>query len=43
VTIGSEFQYGRRVNFSDGFNVNDYRLQLSFKYNWNKSLGIPGI
>ncbi|HTS04551.1 MAG TPA: DcaP family trimeric outer membrane transporter [Candidatus Eisenbacteria bacterium] len=36
VTIGGEFQYGRRVNFSDGFNVNDYRLQFSFKYNWKK-------
>ena len=37
VMVGGEFQYGRRVNFSDGFNVNDYRLQFSFKYNWAKS------
>ena len=37
VTIGSEFQYGRRVNFGDGFNVNDYRLQFSFKYEWKKT------
>jgi hypothetical protein len=36
VTVGSEFQFGRRVNFSDGFNVNDYRLQFSFKYDWKK-------
>jgi DcaP outer membrane protein len=36
VTIGGEFQFGRRVNFSDGFNVNDYRLQFSFKYDWRK-------
>jgi len=36
VTIGAEFQYGRRLNFSDGFNVNDYRLQFSFKYDWKK-------
>jgi len=36
VTIGSEFQFGRRVNFKDGFNVNDYRLQFSFKYDWRK-------
>ena len=43
VTIGGEFQFGRRLNFSDGFNVNDYRLQFSFKYNWDKTLGIPGI
>jgi DcaP outer membrane protein len=37
VTIGSEFQFGRRVNFRDGFNVNDYRLQFSFKYDWGKT------
>jgi len=36
VTIGSEFIFGRRVNFLDGFNVNDYRLQFSFKYDWKK-------
>jgi hypothetical protein len=38
VTIGSEFQFGRRVNFRDGFNVNDYRVQFSFKYDWEKSV-----
>jgi hypothetical protein len=37
VTIGGEFQFGRRVNFSDGFNVNDYRMQLSLKYDWKKN------
>jgi len=36
VTIGGEFQFGRRVNFSDGFNVNDYRMQFSFRYDWSK-------
>ena len=36
VTIGREIQFGRRVNFRDGFNVNDYRLQFSFKYDWRK-------
>ena len=36
VTVGGEFQFGRRINFSDGFNVNDYRLQVSFKYDWKK-------
>ena len=36
VTMGGEFQFGRRVNFSDGFNVNDYKLQFSFKYDWSK-------
>jgi hypothetical protein len=25
-----------RVNFSDGFNVNDYKMQFSFKYDWAK-------
>jgi len=36
VMVGGEFQFGRRVNFSDGFNVNDYKLQFSFRYNWSK-------
>jgi hypothetical protein len=36
VTIGGEFQFGRRVNFQDAFNVNDYRMQFSFKYDWSK-------
>jgi len=36
VTMGGEFQFGRRVNFSDGFNVNDYRVQVSFRYDWSK-------
>ena len=37
VTMGGEFQFGRRVNFTDGFNVNDYRMQFSFKYDWKKT------
>jgi hypothetical protein len=37
VTMGGEFQFGRRVNFSDGFNANDYRLQFGFKYDWSKA------
>jgi hypothetical protein len=36
VTIGGEFEFGRRVNFSDGFNMNDYKLQFSFRYDWSK-------
>ena len=36
VTMGGEFQFGRRVDFSSGFNVNDYKMQFSFKYDWNK-------
>ena len=37
VTMGGEFQFGRRVNFRDGFNVNDYRFQASFKYDFDKN------
>jgi hypothetical protein len=37
VTMGGEFQFGRRVNFKDGFNVNDYRIQFSFKYDFSKN------
>jgi DcaP outer membrane protein len=33
--FGTEFVFGRRVNFRDGFNVNDYHLQFSFKYNFS--------
>lgn len=36
VMFGGEFQFGRRVNFQDGFNVNDYRIQFSAKYNFSK-------
>lgn len=34
--VGAEFQWGRRTNFSDGFSVNDFRMQFSFKYNFSK-------
>jgi hypothetical protein len=43
VMIGGEFQFGRRVNFSDGFNTNDYRMQFSFKYDWDKSFKLPTL
>jgi hypothetical protein len=43
VTMGAEFQFGRRVNFSDGFNVNDYRMQFSFKFDWDKSFKSPTL
>jgi hypothetical protein len=39
VMMGGEFQYGRRVNFADGWNYNDYRVQFSFRYNYSKSVG----
>jgi DcaP outer membrane protein len=34
--VGGEFQFGRRLNFRDGFNVNDYRLHFAVKYNFSK-------
>jgi len=37
VMAGGEFQYGRRVNFANGYNFNDYRVQFSFKYNYGKT------
>ena len=40
VTMGGEFQFGRRVNFSDGFNYNDYKMQFSFRYDWSKGFEI---
>ncbi len=39
VLVGGEFQWGRRENFSDGFSVDDFRLQFSFKYNFSYRLG----
>jgi DcaP outer membrane protein len=43
VTMGGEFQFGRRVNFGDGFNANDYRMQFSFKFDWDKSFTPPTL
>lgn len=37
--FGGEFQWGRRRNNSDGFSVNDYRLQFSFKFMFDKQFG----
>ncbi len=39
VMTGLEFQWGRRQNFSDGFAVDDYRVQFSAKYNFSFQLG----
>ena len=39
VMMGGELQWGRRENFSDGFEVDDFRIQFSFKYNFAVSLG----
>ena len=43
VTMGGEFQWGRRSNLSDGFTFNDYRMQFSFKYDWSKRFPIPPL
>jgi len=43
VMMGSEFQFGRRVNFSNGFNFNDYRVQFSFKFDRDKSFKSPTL
>ena len=42
VLVGGEFIWGRRANFSDGFVFNDYRVQFSFKYNFEFKLGGGG-
>ena len=34
--FGTEFLWGRRDNFRDGFSVDDYRIQFAFKYNFSK-------
>ena len=36
---GLEFQWGRRENFRDGFQVDDYRIQFSARYNFGFELG----
>ncbi len=39
VMTGLEFQWGRRQNFTDGFAVNDYRIQFSAQYKFSWDLG----
>jgi hypothetical protein len=43
VTMGGEFQWGKRANFTDGFNYNDYRMQFSFKFDWSKRFPTPPL
>ena len=38
VMLGGEFQWGRRANFSDGFRVNDYKVQFSFKFSYDAKI-----
>jgi len=39
VMMGPEFQWGRRENNSDGYSVDDYRVQFSAKYNFKHQIG----
>ena len=39
VMVGLEGQYGRRENFDDDWEVDDFRVQFSAKYNFSYSLG----
>jgi len=37
VMAGIEVQYGSRENYTDGFNSNAIKVQMSFKYNWGQT------
>jgi DcaP outer membrane protein len=39
VMFGGELQWGRRENFSDGFQSDGFKLQFSFRYNFSYNLG----
>jgi hypothetical protein len=39
VMMGGELQWGRRENFSDGFESDGFKLQFSFRYNFSWKLG----
>ncbi len=39
VMMGGELQWGRRENFSDGFQSDGFKVQFSFKYNFSHKLG----
>ena len=39
VMMGGELQWGRRVNFADGFHSDGVKIQFSFKYNFSYKLG----
>src|SRR4030095_8635772 len=36
--VGGELQWGRRQNFSDGFQSDGFKVQFSFKYNFSYKL-----
>ena len=37
--VGGELQYGERENFRDGWTADDFKIQLSFKYNFSHTFG----
>jgi hypothetical protein len=37
--VGGELQWGRRENFSDGFQSDGFKLQFSFRYNFSFRVG----
>jgi glutaminase A len=39
VMVGAELQWGRRENFSDGFQSDGFKVQFSVKYNFSYKLG----
>jgi hypothetical protein len=39
VMVGGELQWGRRENFSDGFQSDGFKVQFSFKYNFSVKVG----
>ena len=39
VMVGAELQYGYRENFTDGWSVDDWKVQFSFKYNFSHTFG----
>jgi len=39
VMMGGELQWGRRENFSDGFQSDGFKVQFSFKYNFSMKFG----
>jgi hypothetical protein len=39
VMVGGELQWGRRENFSDGFQSDGFKVQFSFRYNFSYRIG----
>jgi hypothetical protein len=37
--LGPELQWGRRENNTDGWSVDDFRVQFSAKFNFGKTWG----